>query len=427
MQSAKQLVSASISDTLPVPLQGDNARDWRALLCSPLPKQYYKGTQRTQSPQATLRWARQHFPAMGITRIANITGLDCIGVPVVMVCRPNARSLSTSLGKGLDLDSAIVSGVMECTELHHAERIMLPLVFASEAEMRSRVPVVETQRLPRIRNSRFHSNFPVLWIQGCDLVSGKGVWLPFEVVHASAAVPPASGSGCFASTSNGLASGNHRLEALVHALLEVIERDATAVWGAGGQARRERTTVDLNSVTDPGCLSVIERCHRAGVHVTVFETTSDLGIPCFLCEVREAQSELARSPVFSGLGCHIDSGIALFRALTEAVQSRLTLIAGSRDDLSRRDYLESGYPPPDRVVRPFNGMRAAGDTFNQDFQLLLDRLIGRGFEQIIAVDLTLPEFRIPVVRVVVPGLEGPDDDPEYVPGPRAHAARRRSA
>ncbi len=41
----------------------------------------------------------------------------------------------------------------------------------------------------------------------------------------------------------------------------------------------------------------------------------------------------------------------------------------------------------------------------------------------VAVDLTRPEFGLPVVRVVIPGLEAPDDDEDYVPGPRAQAAR----
>lgn len=406
------------------PLAGDDSEGWRSLITTPLPKRYLTGTHRTKTPEETLRQVRPHLPKMGITRIANLTGLDCIGIPVVMVCRPNSRSLSTSLGKGLDLDAAIASGVMECIELHHAERITWPLILASEVEMRARLPLIRTDQLPSVKNGRYHENLPLLWIQGCDLMSLQPVWLPFEVVHASASVPAATGSGCFAATSNGLASGNHPLEALVHALLEVIERDSTAIWGAGGAQRRESTLVDLKTVTDPACLSVIERCHSAGVHVTVFETTSDLGIPSYLCEIREAYSDLSVGPVFSGLGCHFDRGIALLRALTEAVQSRLTLIAGSRDDLGRRDYIANGYPPPKEPQRRF---RADGDdlvrgeTFNDDLALTLDRLRAIGVPQVAVVDLTDPDFQIPVIRAVIPTLEGPDDDPDYVPGPRARA------
>ena len=67
------------------------------------------------------------MPTMGITRIANITGLDRLGIPVVMVCRPNSRSIAVSQGKGLTLDAAKASGLMESVETFHAESITRPL------------------------------------------------------------------------------------------------------------------------------------------------------------------------------------------------------------------------------------------------------------------------------------------------------------
>jgi ribosomal protein S12 methylthiotransferase accessory factor len=94
-------------------------------------KAYRHGTHRTLDPARTLARVQPHLARMGITRIANVTGLDRIGVPVVMVCRPNARSLAVSQGKGLTLDAAKASGVMEALELDHAERILLPLMLGS--------------------------------------------------------------------------------------------------------------------------------------------------------------------------------------------------------------------------------------------------------------------------------------------------------
>src|SRR5690348_13948976 len=64
-------------------------------------KTYLCGTHRTVEPEETLRKTIPLMPAMGITRIANITGLDRIGLPVVLVTRPNSRSLAVSQGKGL--------------------------------------------------------------------------------------------------------------------------------------------------------------------------------------------------------------------------------------------------------------------------------------------------------------------------------------
>src|SRR5262245_49557818 len=90
-------------------------------------KRYRKGTERICTPADTYEKIRPHLTSIGITRVANVTGLDRIGLPVVMVTRPNSRSLSVSQGKGLDLIEARVSGIMEAIELHHAEFPRVPV------------------------------------------------------------------------------------------------------------------------------------------------------------------------------------------------------------------------------------------------------------------------------------------------------------
>lgn len=109
---------------------------------NPARKTFRKGTHRVISPEETFYSFSRFMAAMGITRIANVTGLDSIGIPVVMVCRPNSRSLSVSQGKGLDLPLAKVSGLMETVEQYHAERIHLPLKFGSYEGLRYTNPLV---------------------------------------------------------------------------------------------------------------------------------------------------------------------------------------------------------------------------------------------------------------------------------------------
>src|SRR5208282_2138326 len=100
-------------------------------------KGYQAGTHRLVSPEDTLERVRPLLPRMGITRVANVTGLDCIGIPVVMVCRPNSRNVAVSQGKGLTLAAAKVSGIMESVEGYHAERVALPLLLGSYEELRA--------------------------------------------------------------------------------------------------------------------------------------------------------------------------------------------------------------------------------------------------------------------------------------------------
>lgn len=137
------------------------------------------------------------------------------------------------------------------------------------------------------------------------------------------------------------------------------------------------------------------------------------------------------------MGCHPDRGIALARALTEAVQSRLTMLAGARDDLPRSAYarLDAGMSK-DRgdVEKAVVATRGFSEviTFESvavedDVDWLLGRLESAGLDQIIAVDLTNSRIALPVVRVIIPGLEGPHDVPGYVPGPRARRAAGKAA
>ena len=79
-------------------------------------KHYRTGTHPTIAPADTVTRLRSLMPKTGITRLANVTGLDRIGVPVIMVCRPNSRSIAVSQGKGLTVDAAKASGLMDFAE-----------------------------------------------------------------------------------------------------------------------------------------------------------------------------------------------------------------------------------------------------------------------------------------------------------------------
>ncbi len=395
-------------------------------------KSFRRGTHRTASPVETLARMRQLFGPLAITRVANVTGLDCIGIPVVMVCRPNSRSLSVSQGKGLDLDAARVSGVMESIELYHAERITHPLKLATWNELRFSHDLVAVDRLPRIATSDLHPDSALLWIEGVDLLGGRRKWLPYELVHTNYTLPLPTGSGLFVLSSNGLASGNHPSEAVCHALCEVIERDAAALHHFRSDQQASALRVDLATVDDPDCRSVLELYERAGVAAAVWDMTSDLGVATFRCVILDRQPSAFRplGPV-EGMGTHPTREVALLRALTEAAQARLTLIAGSRDDNGRARYARThgseliaraGARLLEPGTRPFAATPTHdAETFEAELVFLLGKLSAAGVSEVMAVDLTKPELGVPVVRVVVPGLEPYHHIDGYIPGPRARA------
>jgi len=367
-----------------------------------------------------------------------VTGLDTIGIPVVMVCRPNARSLSASQGKGADLAAAQASGLMESIELFHAEHIALPLLWLSYEDIRYRYRVADPAQLPRAANGHMHPHLPIHWIEGYDLMGHESVWLPYELVHTNYTMAMHRNMAGFLATSNGLASGNHLLEAISHAICEVVERDATTLWRLLPDAARARTRIDLSTVTDPACREVLERYRRAEIAVFAWEITSDVGIPAFMCRIFDQHSNPMRVLGMSEcMGCHPVREVALLRALTEAAQSRLTYIAGSRDDCFPVLYQQLRDPEAIRrhqadlgeghLLRHFDdGSSWRSDTFTADVQWELERLKAVGITQVIAVDLTKPEFGLPVVRVVIPGLEASSEQSNYVPGARALARMEQS-
>ena len=110
--------------------------------------------------------------------------------------------------------------------------------------------------MPRREATKFHPGLKIAWIEGRDLVRQAESWLPYEMVHTDWTVPLPQGSGCFPATSNGLASGNDRNEALVHAICELIERDGIALWhalGAEGQAGGGSSRTPWTTPTAAGC------------------------------------------------------------------------------------------------------------------------------------------------------------------------------
>ncbi|MDX8529991.1 YcaO-like family protein [Mesorhizobium sp. VK25A] len=383
---------------------------------------------RADGAHSAIARIRPHWARMGITRVANVTGLDRIGIPVVMVCRPNARSLAVSQGKGIDLESATASGLMEAAELYHAEHIDRPLKLGSMAELSQSHRFAEIERLPRISATAFTKDLVTLWIEGREMISGETRWLPYESVRANFTVPPPPGSGFFDCSSNGLASGNTADEAIHHGVCEIVERDATALWNRMPSASRRRTGVDLGSASDGPCREVLKKLEGADFDVAAWETTSDVGVPAFFCLIADRRDRNSHYGI--GAAAHPVPETALLKALIEAAQVRTTYVSAARDDLSAEEYSEDyrdkrrrqaerllAERSSTRCLASAEGRAAQGIAGNVAW--LVERLQAAGVSEIIAVDLSKEDIGLPVVRVVIPGLEGPDDHDAYMPGERA--------
>jgi ribosomal protein S12 methylthiotransferase accessory factor len=310
----------------------------------------------------------------------------------------------------------------------------LPLHFGSFNELGATLRLAEIGHLARTGNGQVDPDRPLLWVEGRDLIGKEAVWLPYEIVHADATILGPQSSGWFAASTNGLASGNHFLEATSHGVCEVMERDATSLWHRLSPTALDGTRVDLATVQDDSCRNLLDRLLRADLDIAVWETTTDVGITAFQCLVVDRTGEIRHTG--HGAGCHPTREIALMRAITEALQVRTTYIVGSREDIGHVDYgratLDARLRRAQALMRPVARMRdfnaidqLAFDSFEAEVAWLVSRLQAVRIHQVIVVDLTRSEFAVPVVRVVIPGLEGSDHHAGYVPGVRARAMEAR--
>jgi ribosomal protein S12 methylthiotransferase accessory factor len=402
-------------------------------------KGFTNGTHRLVSPDVTLERLRPWLKEAGITRVANITGLDRLGIPVALVVRPNSRSLAVSQGKGITLAAAKASALMESIETYHAERIQLPLRLASHDELREDGSVIDVTELPHLERSAYSTSMLMLWIAAFDLLRNRPTWVPYDVVHTNYTLEAEGlpGAYSFLRSSNGLASGNHVLEAITHGICELVERDALTLWRLLPPEAQARRRIDLATVSDPHCRELIGRVEAAGLLATVWETTMDIAIPSFGCTVTEREPDSWRGTLAaSGFGCHPSRQVAFLRALAEAAQCRVTLISGARDDISRADYERfHRLHPAQRSSsmlnstgqgRPFEagpGWQSA--TFLEDVQHELEILRSAGLREVAVVDLSRSGWGVTVVRVIIPGLEM-GAVPGVLPGRRARQLMARA-
>jgi ribosomal protein S12 methylthiotransferase accessory factor len=324
---------------------------------------------------------------------------------------------------------------MESIELYHAESyrgatITVPLGVASrDANFAN---IAELAILP---TAEPHADTPVEWAPATDLLSGREAYVPWELFDLDSA-KLVQRPKLFVSSSNGLASGNTRSEAILHGLCEVIERDQVALWRLRRhyQARCRPTLIDLASIDDPILREIIVKCSRAGLSVYVWYCTEDLELPTFQCAVVDRDGSTPFPQQAGGSGTHPHKSIALARAVTEALQSRLTRIAGSREDLYWKLYgttipsasliARANYASYDREnTVSFSDIPNGFDDICIETLVTkaLHALTTRGLKQAFCVDLSDAKLRIPVVFVIVPGLEGYIAHPHYTPNARALA------
>lgn len=282
----------------------------------------------------TLDHAQALAQGLGISRVTDITRLDIVGVPVFASIRPDAQpgSLCVNAGKGITVEEARVGAYMEAIEYAFAEynRASLEIVWAPAGEVyEGKTRSDSILDFCPVMNAEIDLDEPLACVTAKDLVTGRKYLVPAELVF----LPYPShlgGKQYFGSNSNGLCSGNSVLEATVHGIAELIERDVCSFQSINDTSE----LVDNRSLPSP--IKKIESALSAvGMNLYVRYVENTFAMPYFMAVVAESKTI---NPIYVsvGYGCHPLKEIALTRAVCEALQSRLSFIHGGRDDLVNR-------------------------------------------------------------------------------------------
>jgi bacteriocin biosynthesis cyclodehydratase domain-containing protein len=259
----------------------------------------------------------------------------------------------------------------------------------------------------------FDDDVRVDWTPIWSLTEERHKYLPTQLVYFMAKASEDCDTIYCMGCSNGNASGNTREEAVLQGFLELVERDATALWWYN---RLKKPGVDIASFGEPWFMDLAVHYDSLGRNLWALDITSDLGIPAFA-----AFSALRQGPeerILFGLGCHLDARIALQRALAEmnqmlgiaqACRESDTMVIEDEETLSwlktatraNQPYIvsDAGMEPHTRSHYP---VLSSGDLL-QDISECRRRVEERGME-VLALDQTRPDIAMPVVKVIVPGL-----------------------
>ena len=370
---------------------------------------------RTVLPEETLKRAIPLLEKAGMDPLEDITDRDNLGIPVYSVYRKKTAkgTFGNYNGKGATPEQAKASAVMEALERYSAEmRESDEIAYGTMQQMRdSGMSFVEPADLILpARVMGMIESAEIAWTVCYDILRGEDVWVPACAVFYP--YYPDGDLQLFRFHTNGIAAGNTIEEAILHAMFEVIERDAWSIAESFNRTNADVIIEDDDSVP----AKLLKKFEEAGIRIRLKDLTTDVGVTTIGAssdDIRTKDPEM----LDIGVGTHLNPEIAAIRALTEVAQSRTTHKHGLKVNAElQKKTREMGYEKVKEAnALWFNDSKKgiklnemkdeASDYVLDDIEKVLGKLMDAGFDRVIVADLTRPEIGVPAVRVIIPGME----------------------
>ena len=275
------------------------------------------------------------------------------------------------------------------------------LLFSDAQYRRHQAPAPESDDSQMIPDP-FDQSAKIEWSPVWSLRDERFKYLPTSLLYFFY-----RGPGQMHTDSNGCAAGNTLEEAIVQGFLELVERDAYAIWWYN---RLQRAAVDLSQFDDSYVRDLQNQLAETGRRLWVLDVTSDLGIPSFVAVTHWMDN--GQENIEFGSGAHFDPRIALLRALTELNQFlSIGLMGGGKGDKSSLDgttplrlkdhpYLTPSNSP---AVQPAPGSKFDLLETHEQVTTCVHTAKREGLDFLV-LNQTRPDIDVPVVRVIVPGM-----------------------
>lgn len=375
------------------------------------------GTIRAVPGELTWKTLQSNISRWDVINISNDSALSPFTEIPIFQCRTLSftQFVTVSQGKGLTPLLSKISAVMEMIELSY--QFPSTEIQGSYLNLKEVYPVVNpisTCLYPIPEGLRQDLlNAPLIWTQARSLLDNKNYFLPSDLVRP---IPyPCLGwwQQYLFPFSNGRASGNNLDEAILHGLLELVERQSRLLL-----YEQTQTVVNLESIDDVSAQKQIDSIVGNGGQLKITSQTHAFGIPCFSVEIlwkgdlyqTGNEGMVHRS---EGSGCHYLRGIALCRALGEAVQAMACTVCGMKDNIyfkptGMREHNLAKSKIEDEInysdIRDDIRELSGSDSFKKDIRLICDLIVKKGYDQVYAFDLGLDHPPLGITLCVVPGF-----------------------
>lgn len=323
-----------------------------------------------------------------------------------------------SRGKGLTEEQAYFSAAFELFERisarYHGGVSLIRAPYREVRDLAMNVPDHIGTVYHQGEMDRFDESLPIDWVWGHSLHDGSPKLVPASMVFLS----NTRFMGQFYDTaSGGLAAGGTYEDAVLQALLELVEHDAWMIWQAN-RVQRPRIVLDDKLPAAAGELSGRIAAH--GLRLVLRDYTSDFGVPVFRAWMIDDSNYSFYAS--NGFGASLDPAIALERSISEAYQARDPgadkRISQYRNPLARDlvfqyhslfalnhfKTLEMNDEDNAPSVLYSSFVNQSAQSVSDDIRTVVSRIRAvLPKAEVIAVNLTKDGIGVPVVRVIASG------------------------